>query len=358
MRKYLFAIYGSLLGWMGCIEQIESPFSSEVIQRNLVVDGKIFPGNGPYYIHLRQIADFARDSLVEVNDARVSIKDEEDHTAEYSYIGEGRYELERGNFSGIEGKSYQIRIEWEGKRYQSEFATIPEAIPIDRIYVDFSFEAPERTPPTTLPIDLIKIFLDTSIPERQKGPYLRWELSEDFVLHEFLPPGSLKVPKSCYYHESINPQKILLYDGDRQNPGKKEGVLLGIKEKDWTFFYKHYFNVVQHSISQPAFEYWQRANQVINQVGSIFDTPPAGIQGNVFRTDRPEELVLGYFEATNPDTAHLELFRADFPLTVRVEGLCPSVFFYQLFNPVLPEACCRCEVLEGASLLRPYYWED
>ena len=202
------------------------------------------------------------------------------------------------------------------------------------------------------------MLLDTSLPDRSEGPYLRWEVSEDYVLHEFLPPGSLKVPNSCYYHRSIGPQKILLLDGDRSVPGPVDGKLLGIKELDWTFFYKHYFNVVQHSISKPAFDYWQRADQVINQVGSIFDTPPAGIQGNIFRTDDPTELVLGYFEATNPDTAHHVVYKADFPFGVQVEGLCPSVFYYLFIDPTLPDPCCNCGILDWLQPGRPYYWED
>ncbi|MEM6629318.1 MAG: DUF4249 domain-containing protein [Bacteroidota bacterium] len=358
MRKYIGISLIILFTSLGCIELVESPFEPGIIERNLVVDGKILPGSGPFFVKLQQIADFARDSVLEVSDAEISLQDEEGNTYEYAYQGEGIYEIAQNTFIAEVGKSYSLQILWQNNSYRSQAEKIPQFVPIDKIYVEFSKEAVERIPPNPLPRDVIKIFLDTEIPSSPQGPYLRWEATEDFVLHEFLPPGSLKVPKSCYYNRTIGPQQIKLLDGDRVSSGRKEKNLIGIKELDWTFFYKHYFNVVQYSISAESFEYWERADLVINQVGSIFDIPPAGLQGNIFREDKPEELVLGYFEATATDTAHHVVFRADFPFGVQVDGLCPSLFYYQFIDPTLHPACCRCEIIEGARLTRPYYWED
>ena len=359
MKKQIgLCLLGILFTFPGCIELIESPFESGSIQRNLVIDGKILPGSGPFFVRLQQIADFARDSLLDVSDAQVSLWDEEGNSREYSYLEEGIYEIPRGAFQAEVGKAYSLLIRWQDKSYRSTPEIIPPFVPIDDIYVEFSKQAIEKIPPNPIPKDVINIFVDTEIPALQKGPYLRWEASEDFVLHEFLPPGSLKVPASCYYNRTIGPQKIKILDGDRVGPGKWERNLIGTKEVDWTFFYKHYFNVVQYSISRESYEYWQKVDLVINQVGSIFDIPPAGIQGNIFREEDPEELVLGYFEATSADTAHHLVFKADFPSGVQVEGLCPSVFYYLFIDPTLHPACCNCRLIEGARLTRPYYWED
>lgn len=351
-------LLGALITFQGCIEQIESPFKAGSIQRNLVVDGKIVPGSGPFSVKLQQIADFARDSLLAVEDARVFILDEESNIFEYTYQGEGVYEIPQYTLQAEVGKSYSLQIHWQDRSYHSLEETIPPLVSIDSIYLEFSQEAVRRIPPNPNPLNVINIFVDTEIPSLPQGPYLRWEASEDFVLHEFLPPGSLKIPRACYYNWAINPQQIKLLDGDQVGSRRWEKNLIGTKEVDWTFYFKHYFNVVQYSTSKASIEYWQKVDQVINQVGSIFDIPPAGIQGNIFREDKREELVLGYFEATATDTAHYLIFREDFPYAVEIEGLCPTFFYYWLFEPPLHPACCQCDYFGGASLTKPYYWQD
>lgn len=65
-----------------------------------------------------------------------------------------------------------------------------------------------------------------------------------------------------------------------------------------TFAERHAFTVYQVSLTPEAFDYWRRIKLSINQPGSIFDTPPAPIVGDI-SNEETEELALGYFEVSN-----------------------------------------------------------
>ena len=108
MRKIWILCCGVSLLFGSCIEQVETPFDAEAVQRNLVVDGTFFPGEGPYQVRLQQIADFARDSLIQIESAEVEISDGGGSSAIYRYIGDGVYQIDRGAYVGVVGKSYTL----------------------------------------------------------------------------------------------------------------------------------------------------------------------------------------------------------------------------------------------------------
>ena len=66
-------------------------------------------------------------------------------------------------------------------------------------------------------------------------------------------------------------------------------------------------NIILLSISlrmtRDAIEYWRKVNILANQVGSIFDTPPAEINGNIKNLNNQDEKVYGYFQTVN-ETYH------------------------------------------------------
>ncbi len=70
--------------------------------------------------------------------------------------------------------------------------------------------------------------------------------------------------------------------------------------------------VEQYSLSAEAFEYWNQVKKQQQNTGSIFDSTPAQIKGNIYRTDNPAEVALGYFgaSAVTRDSVLFQRFKA------------------------------------------------
>ena len=100
-------------------------------------------------------------------------------------------------------------------------------------------------------------------------------------------------------------------------------------------------------MTQNAYNYWFEIDEIANNVGGLFDTPPATIRGNIYNINDESELVLGYFEASASSIIRVKTFRQDIP--------------YDIQNPCetswnVPEQCLNCLIIPGSTLERPDYW--
>jgi len=106
--------------------------------------------------------------------------------------------------------------------------------------------------------------------------------------------------------------------------------------------------------TKEAYAYWDKVNEIAYLTGSIFDTPPAPIKGNIYNIKNEEEIVLGYFEVSSVDTLRMWTNRNDLnPLAIY--DRCNDEYLYQAWND---DACRDCLVLDNASTERPYYWGE
>ena len=99
------------------------------------------------------------------------------------------------------------------------------------------------------------------------------------------PFGS--VPPSCYIVQNADPQRIVLFNGEDLKTTTVENLLVVSRIVDWIFLEKHHFTIYQSALTRDAMEYWRKVNILANQVGSIFDTPPADITGNIKNSGQP-----------------------------------------------------------------------
>ncbi|MEJ2005921.1 MAG: DUF4249 family protein, partial [Cyclobacteriaceae bacterium] len=144
-----------------------------------------------------------------------------------------------------------------------------------------------------------------------------------------------------------------LYSSLGFNGLKTPSIFLGQKEIDFAFLNKNIISVETHTISESAYEYWRKVQVLLNNTGSIFDIPPAAIPGNVFNSDDPGEVVLGFFEASNIHVSRIEKWRSDFPYSVP-ESMCD--YDPEKSSEEYPNYCIDCRILEGSGYRRPPYY--
>jgi len=56
--------------------------------------------------------------------------------------------------------------------------------------------------------------------------------------------------------------------------------------------------VKQYSLNEEEYAYWEKLQNTIEQVGSLYDMTPESFPSNILCIERPEEKVLGYFSVS------------------------------------------------------------
>ena len=125
-------------------------------------------------------------------------------------------------------------------------------------------------------------------------------------------------------------------------------ILLQSEGIDYSFSSEHIFNVTQYSMNKSNFQYWTKAQELIVKRGSIFDTPPAKILGNITNEADTNEIVFGYFEATGQKISRLKVSGGNSPVYIFTCLDYPERTYYPF--------CQNCEYLAGSTHEVPSWW--
>jgi hypothetical protein len=180
---------------------------------------------------------------------------------------------------------------------------------------------------------------------------LKWRVEEAFLLSptDFPDPfGS--IPPPCFVVQNADPQRIVLFNGSEVSTTSINNLLVASRLIDWSFLERHYFTIYQSSITKDAYDYWRKVNIVANQVGTIFDTPPAAIVGNIVSEGNPNEKTLGYFQATNQTLNRFFILPQDLPFPLSVKT---CTFDGNYSSLEYPARCIDCTSLRNSSYTRP-----
>lgn len=286
-----------------------------------------------------------------VSGALVSLLDDSGNVSYYTEDPErkGTYVLENG--AGTPGTTYHIRVTMpEGEVYESIPEKIPEALAQDSVY--YAIDREEYTDQDGIVAEryFLKIFTDTRLPSSVDPMFIKWHVEEVYILSptDFPDPFN-NVPPSCYISQQVDPQRITLFNGDEVKTAIISNQLIISRLLDRTFKERHYFNTYQSVITREAYEYWRKVDILANQVGSIFDPPPARVRGNLFNVNDKTEDVHGYFQAVN------QIFHRFFMLPQDLPYLMPAHCEYSNDRDFYdyPSECLDCLSVRNSSHKRP-----
>jgi hypothetical protein len=332
MMRFFFPILFLLL-LAGCIEEIE--FERPEGESALVVDGVIVRGNGVQSIRLSWVGKIGSSIFSPVEAATVFLASAQGKYP-YSYISDGVYELPAGTVSVETGQMYWIELTIGNVAYRSEAEIVPLVQPINGL----SYVIRDR---------MFVLEVENTTPESGLL-YLKWNLENIYSISElFCSPFSL--PKTCYIRDPFQDQLVRTYDATALTSGSTFRHTIVEKEIDFTFGNPQSFHVIQQSVSEKAFDFWDRVNIVANPSGSVFDPQPAQVRGNVINLSDPSETVLGYVAAVSQDSAVLFTTRGEFYPQFPVLSYCGEPGF-----PHYSPECCDCLILEHSSTIKPPYW--
>ena len=332
----------------GCLTPVDR--FSDYIGGQVVISGQISPLEETNVIRVGRTSN--KERLPEpVSGAMVTLFDDLGNEALYLEDQEfaGKYILQ--TFEGVPGRTYYIRIVIPGGEiYESLPERMPLAIGNDQIhhtivpdqYTDQDGVVDERY--------FVKLYTSHTVAPSLDPVFIKWHVDEVFSLTptDFPDPfGS--VPPPCYISQQVDPQKIVLFNGDEVHATYIPDLLLASRLTGPSFKERHYFTTYQSSLTREAYEYWREVNIVANQVGSIFDPPPGRVKGNIFNVNDPSEEVHGYFQAVNQTFHRFYLLPKDMPFKMTVYCEYGSDRAYYDY----PSECLNCLSATNSSYNRP-----
>lgn len=281
------------LAVQGCVKRVNVATRNEA--PILVVEGSITTDSVPYSVRLSYSGNFSlvRDlpPALLVEDATVSIRDDQGRSTALVYIDSGRYQTTDANYVGQVGRSYYVDIVLkDGKRYISKPEQIKPARPIDNINVRFVNEFNIELP------TYLEITADVDDPADEEN-YYQWTY-DAYIQRQTLgvPCGFYCVRfEFCYQKQLDNETRIL-------SDQFVNGNLIRNQPVGRTYIYTFgnpYVSINQLSISREAYQFWKRYQDQQARTGSILDPLPAAIKGNVYNASDETDFALGYFSAAS-----------------------------------------------------------
>jgi Domain of unknown function (DUF4249) len=327
-----------------CLQPVEIVTDRE--GGNVVVSGQLSNLADQSVVHVGITADKERLPFP-ISGAVVNLFEEDELAGIYieDDTRPGKYILE--NYSGTPGKTYHVEVLLPDNR---TYKSVPEKMPDDSgsLSTYYKIEREEFTDYEGLQVQqtFVKIFANSILPA-PSNRFIMWTVDEVFII--FGGSSGPVTPPPCFVTQNADPQFVVTLD--RQNLLAKEypDQFLARRLVDYTFMFRHYFVTYQTSLTGQAFDYWTKVKILASQNGSLFDTPPAIISGNISNTRDKSERVFGYFQAVHQTLHRVLLTKDDFPYPLNFTDCITSSS--PNFSP--PQRCIDCLSVANSSHIKP-----
>ncbi len=245
--------------------------------RQLVVEGRIEKGKNDsvseQMIRLTTISDFFVNQEPPAGiGAEVWVEDDAGTRFDFVEQSDGVYV--NSELQGELGRTYTLTIAWEGQTFQASESMVSVS-EIDSIY---QIEAEENL----FEDGGIKVAINFTDPANV-GNYYFWETYVDGELDVLPDPGNKN--NLIANDDFFDGQQVVGY-----LPNEEMVVEAGEEVL-----------VRQYALSDNAYKYYYALYDQAGKTGSILDTPPAPVRGNIVNLTRPDEFPLGYFYVTEVD---------------------------------------------------------
>lgn len=301
----------------GCIEPLD--VETDRTAGILIINGRVTNGPGPHTVTISRTAEQNRVSIPEAG-AAISLVDDQGNSFGFFQETPGTYVLPVGYASIFPGYSYRIRVELNGQTYTSPLTKMSNVLSRDSVGYRFEEEVKINTLGNEVRTPKYNVYLKSVAPFINEKQYFKWEAREVFTIPTIRPDDP-----PCFLTSRMDPQRVIIGESIDENELILDNVLLASKNIDDAFLIKHYTVVSQLNISEEEYIYWKNVRTSIDQVGSVFDIPPARIRGNITNVNDPNDLIYGYFSVAAEKTVRYSILREDVP--VRISSLCSGRSF-------------------------------
>jgi hypothetical protein len=284
---------------MACVDRVDLNLDGQ--SNRLVVDGLITDQPGPYTVRLSRSLSFNNSGIVSTyfvpeKEADVSILRQIGsgmHRVSLMETEPGVYQTDSASIRGVVGETYSVEIHTaDGKTYQSAPETMP-ATPVLEMITP-TLKITNELSPTTSALKEVwgfDIAITTSDPAAEAN-YYRWKSKGIIEFFTYTDNAGFE----CFLNYEPLEVQVMISD-DKYVNGNQFVKSVGTAPYERTTRFRA--NIDQYSLTQRAFEFWDKIRVQQANTGSLFDAAPAQITGNISRIDKGgDETVLGYFGAS------------------------------------------------------------
>ncbi len=318
------AIVLMMLLAIACVEPLDITFKSSL--KILVVDGLLTNEDVQQKIKIQ--ATVQQEETVyntEIPNLKVELLVNSKERILLSNEGEGIYALPP-TFRAETGNFYQLIFKKpDGTTYESDEQKMPNVIKIDKIYDEFEVNGILKGE-SKIPANYL--YLDFRDPANEQNYYLwTWNLWERQYVCKTEYNTDLYCRENCW--EILHNENWNIFS-DIYSKGKTiEGKL--VAKIPYYQFGGALFEVKQLGISANAFRFLKLINDQIQRTGTLVDTPPAAIVGNVKNITNPDEQISGFFMVASASKEQYWLSRDNAsgkakPIGLLGRGVNPSPF--------------------------------
>jgi hypothetical protein len=266
-----------------------------------VVEGLITNIAGPNTIKLSKSLPLGSlNTANPVTGCSVTITDDLSNSYSLSETIPGTYVTNASEFQGSIGRFYTLHINTNSPglfdnsgqfhSYASspvEMKPVPE---IDSVY--FEKVTIEKSSPVSEGVDGCQIFLDTHDPTNQ-CKFFRWEFDETWKIDiPYAVPNKICYTSATSKIINIKNTSVLIEDKIEKYP------LYFITNQTDRLKIRYSILVKQYSLNEDEYQYWDKLQNLSQQVGGLYDVIPSAVSSNVFCLDDPNQKVQGYFSVS------------------------------------------------------------
>jgi hypothetical protein len=277
---------------MVCMAGCVSPFEPEIQKYEdlLVVDGAISNIPGSVYVKLSKTSSYHDRTEYPVKSAGVTLIDDLDNRISFINPSPGEFLPPDPNFAGQVGRSYKIMIETaDGIICESVLEELKEPVALDEVKYAFSKHEEDGEWDLEIQLDVMN--------GNNLTTYFYWEYAETWEFE--VPYTSPNEPDSRVCYKMVKPPVFLIYS--TENMAQKQLVnypLYSIDTKSNRLYIKYSVIVTQHTISERTYQYYRDLKEVNENRGTLFDTAPVTLIGNINNLSNPGQPVLGNFQVS------------------------------------------------------------
>lgn len=372
-----------LLNAFSCVD----PYQPEIgeVQDLLVVNGNITDEPGEHIVEVSLSSPYNSPENIPVPGCVVHVEDNFGEGKTYLETSPGIYSANLDKPFLAVGKAYKLFVFTpDGGEYQSDYDSI---LPCpDFTSLEYRVEVSETEDPEKDYYG-IQFYADSKGDGGDSRNFL-WKLVEAFEYHSpywiqyiwdygdfirFVPATDSLL--RCYTTQQVKEVYTASTTYLLENE-LGDYPLSYVSNRTNKLRYKYSLLATMHSLSEDAFVYWDRITASQREGGSLYETQPSGLTGNIYNVIDPEEKVLGYFYASQPKSRRLTTKeRFEFPIPTLtcsldtvwdLNELSPDHFHYMIsLSEMLSgppygtgdRSCFNC-LEHGGVLEAPEYWFD
>jgi hypothetical protein len=291
--KFKILLIISLLA-VSCVSKFipETNESDEAV----VVDGLITNEPGTDTIKLFTSIPLGKKARAEpVEGCTVILNDDLGNSYELNETKPGIYITDQEEFCGAVGRIYTLKIlsginspkKYSYESFPVEMKPVP---PIDTLWYEKVIVEEEDQYHNAR--EGCNIYLDTHDP-LDECHYYRWDYTETWEMR--IP---YDVPnKQCWVTEKSG--NIMIKNTSFLSENRIAGFPLhSISYKTDRLNIKYSIQANQYSLNVDEYVYWEKIQNIVEEVGSLYDITPASIPGNMYCVEDPNVKVLGYFSVS------------------------------------------------------------